>query len=43
MLFSCFGVLLKVIVTNQRNPKMILPKKFVMICISYDPNKKSNV
>ena len=40
MLFSCFGVLLKVIATNQRNPKMVLPKQFVNICISYDPNKK---
>ena len=38
MLFSCFGVLLNVIATNQRNPKMVLPKQFVEICMSYDPN-----
>ena len=40
MLFSCFRVLLKVIATNQRNPKMVLPKQFVDICMSYDSNKK---
>ena len=40
MLFSCFGVLLKVIATNQGNPKIVLPKQFVKICMSYDPNKK---
>ena len=43
MLFSCFEVLLKVIATNQRNPKILLPKQFVKIWISYDPNKKSDV
>ena len=40
MLFSCFGVLLKVIATDQRNPKMVLPKQFVKICMSYDLNTK---
>ena len=38
MLFSCFRVLLKVIVINERNSKIVLP--MVRVCMSYDPNKK---
>ena len=43
MLFSCFGVLLKVIATNESNAKVVLPKQFIKIWQSYDQNSFSNM
>ena len=43
MLFSCFSVLLKVIATNETNPKVVLPKQFINIWQSYDQNTFSDV
>ena len=39
MLFSCFGVLIKVIATNQGYPTPILYKQLIKIWWSYAQNK----
>ena len=38
MLFSCLGVLLKIIATNESTPKVVLHKQSIKVWWSYDQN-----